>query len=62
MKERYKLIKLSFVAEQYYQQYTKERQKPKDMENDNTLSVIYAIHTKMNWQLSKPSLFFLTKF
>lgn len=40
MQERYMLIKLSFVAEQYYQQYTKERQKPMDMENDNTLLVI----------------------
>lgn len=62
MQERYSLIKLSFVAEQYYQQYTKERQNPMDMENDNTLSVIYAIDMKMNWQLSKPSPFFLTKF
>ena len=40
MQERYMLIKLSFGAEQYYQQYTKERQKPMDMENDNTLLVI----------------------
>ena len=28
------------------------------MENDKSLSVIYAIHMKLNWQPSKPSLFF----
>ena len=28
------------------------------MENENRLSVIYAIHMKMNWQLSKPIIFF----
>ena len=33
-----------------------------DMENDNSLSVIYGIHIKMNWQLSKPSIFFLLNF
>ena len=33
-----------------------------DMENDNSLSVIYGIHIKMNWQLPKPSIFFLLNF
>ena len=28
------------------------------MEKDKSLSVIYAIHMKMNWQPSKPSFFF----
>jgi len=47
MQERYTLIKLSFVAEQYYQQYTKERQRRMDMENDNTFKDLDKTRVKL---------------